>query len=117
MNGIFEFIVNAFSVLTARFAIWVLTPLFEYFNSIIPNFYLFVNDFNYFFLNYIVRGVSFAREVLFNVTGYPRAAFNLLLGFYASKYALMVLLYGVRFIKNAIALVFSGRTANKLVNK
>lgn len=75
-------------------------PLFVILDSWFPDFSNYLANFEYFFLNYVCKGVAFAREVFLNCTGFPRALFHAIVTLYLAKLAFRVVLLVFKFIYN-----------------
>lgn len=50
----------------------IVSPVFALVELLFPDFSAFTNDFEFYVVNYVLRGLVFAKEVFLNVTGFPR---------------------------------------------
>lgn len=75
-----------------------------------PTFTNFLEDAINFLDNTLIKGVAFAREVFFNLTGFPQTLFTISLDFFMTFISLIGILRMVKFIKNAWSLFRGGKT-------
>lgn len=83
-----SFFVTLFTMPIARL---VITLMPDYFNTA-------ASSIDSFITNYLVKGLSFAREVFFNCTGYPRVLLHLLVFMFMTKLSLRISLIAFRFL-------------------
>lgn len=76
-------------------------PVYEILVRFVPDINNYLQLVEDFITDYVVKGTAFVREVLFNVTGYPRALFNFLITFLILKFSLMIVKWGFQFFLNA----------------
>lgn len=89
-NGLLQFLVTACLKLITLISSLVFLPVYTTMTAFIPDFNNYLTTINTFINDYILKGVAFFREVMFNVTGYPRPLFNFLIGFLVFKFGLMI---------------------------
>lgn len=80
-------LITVFTWPIARFVVTVMPDTFDHFDTSI----------NAFFTQHLIPGLAFAREVFFNVTGYPRVLFAALILVFTGKLALRIGFIAFRF--------------------
>ena len=100
-NGLIAFLIDIFLKFISTCSTIVFLPIFLTLEAFVPDFtdYLIIID--DFINNYIIKGVAFFREVMFNVTGFPRALFNVLIGYLVFKLGLMIVKQVIKMVVNA----------------
>lgn len=73
-------------------------PIYNLLRPFLPHLPAQLAIFSDYLSNYVFRGLAFAREVFFNVTGYPRVLFYALVTFYLFKLGLHLTLLVFWFI-------------------
>lgn len=63
-----------------------ITPLYWILGQILPDFSTFIETAGDFFDTYIVTGLAFAKELFFNLTGFPRALVSAIVLYYTGLY-------------------------------
>lgn len=117
LNNILVFILNFVKDLFNLFASVIFAPIMNATTLIFPDFNDFFVTLNLWINEYMFKGLSFAREVFFNITGYPRSLFNLLLLLLTLRLTFMLSFFGVRFFFNMYRLIRSGTTASSTISK
>lgn len=89
-NGLLTFLTTAWFKLITLISSLIFLPVYTTMTAFIPDFNNYLTTINNFLNDYILKGVAFFREVMFNITGFPRPLFNFLLAFLAFKFGLML---------------------------
>ena len=92
VTGLFRLILNFIGSIAST----IIAPLLSMFSVAYPKFYdAFANTD---FFSRALTGISFAREVFLNVTGFPRVVFYALVNLFFVKVGFMILLRSFKFM-------------------
>lgn len=115
IENVLQFIIDIYVKILGTIGDFVVMPLITAVINKIPN----VAEYLTYFTTFVARifnGVAFAKEVFFNVTGYPRALYFALVTFFFFKLSNMVLIRARRFVFNIYYLLRGSRSAVKVIN-
>ena len=113
IDNILQFIIDIYVKILGTIGDFVVMPIINVFVNKIPNVASYLTYFTD-FCSRIFNGVAFAKEVFFNVTGYPRALFFALVVFFFFKVTNMVLIRARRFVFNIYYLLRGSKGAIKI---
>lgn len=100
INAILEGILWVFTQLCQFLSNIILFPVYTALSLIFPDLSGYINDVGLFINQYLLHGLGFAKEVFLNVTGFPRAFFNIIVIFFAGKVSYMATKRSIKFIVN-----------------
>lgn len=96
LNGIIQLILNVLGFLAGL----ILKPITAVVMAIFPNLDKYVDIVIEFLNNYAFKGLAFARECFFNVTGASREIFAVFIGLFFLRITIKYSLQAFYFIKN-----------------
>lgn len=100
INSLIEGILQLFITISTWIVGIILLPIYSLVSIFFPNFNEYLYYFNLFLNDYAFKGIAFAREVFFNVTGYPRPLLNLIVTFFVARVVFRLTLQVFRFLIN-----------------
>lgn len=101
LNAILNEILKLFFIMIGFIANLIISPIMLLLSALFPTFdQSFITSFYSFVDNYIFDGISFAREVFFNVTGYPRLLFNALVTLFIARVTFYFYSIPIKFVLN-----------------
>lgn len=83
----------------------ITSPIFNLVKSLFPPLAEYHTAFATYTINYVLKGLAFAREIFLNVTGFPRPFFHLLINLFLARLTFHLLSIPVKFIINTIQMV------------
>lgn len=104
-SGLIDFILDLFLKVLSFINGLIFAPVHAIIMQFVPNIDSYFSDVYLFINNYMLKGVAFAREVFFNLTGFPRGLFDFLMAFLLFKFTFMILKWGLQRLANAYYLV------------
>lgn len=78
----------------------IVSPVFALVELLFPDFSSFTADFEFYVVNYVLRGLVFAKEVFLNVTGFPRPLLGIIVTLYLGKLTFQIASIPIKFIIN-----------------
>ena len=116
LDNIFSFILNLFRFICNFFIDNFIEPIFNKLLEIFPDFSSFMGSVSTYLVDYFFKGITFAKNVFLNVTGYPGPLLRLLVIFFSYKFLVMITFFAVKFALNAWSLVRAGASNHKFIN-
>lgn len=104
-NQITNFLLRIIIWIAGLFVSLITYPVYQWLRPVIPNIDSYLQQMLTFFGNYVFQGVAFAREVFFNITGYPRPLFYALCTFFLAKLAFRLLALVFWFLINIYRII------------
>lgn len=102
LNNILKTIIQVIFKFSAFILNLFTLPLYKLLEVFFPHPTAYINVALDFFNYHVLRGVAFAREVFFNVTGFPRPLFSIFITIYLARIGLHVFLLMIRFVIHII---------------
>lgn len=78
---------------------FIINPIISFIVRIVPDFTFILSSVNSFFAR-IITGITFAKEVFLNCTGYPRTLFYLVVSFFFVRLFAMTFIRAFKFLFN-----------------
>lgn len=105
LNNILSAILKFFFWVIGLLAEIITAPVFNLVKALFPPLSDYHTAFATYTINYVLKGLAFAREIFLNVTGFPRPLFHLLINLYLARLTFHLLSIPVKFIINTIRMV------------
>lgn len=102
LNNILSFIVKGFFWLLNIISQVIIAPLMFLIRFLFPDLANYLVATENFFYDYVLNGVAFVKEVILNVTGFPRPLFNLLITIWLGYIAYNIAKRPIKFILNRL---------------
>lgn len=102
------YVVYFLARLIVKIACW---PVYLVLQTAFPDATDYLNNVSTFLSNYLFKGIAFAREVFFNITGFPRPLFYILIAIIGFRLGFMVTKIAIRFIINGWGWIRAGRAS------
>lgn len=106
LNTIFTFILNCLIALANMVIEVFLSPIVILLKFIFPSLDQAEDIFSNFLATYAIPGITFARELFLNVTGYPRELLSLLAIIFAAKITYHITIIPIKFVFRIVTAVF-----------
>lgn len=109
-NTIVNFFIKVITWLAGIIISIISFPIYLLLNPAIPNLSSYLDTFSTFLTDKVFRGLAFAREVFFNVTGFPRSLFYALVTFYLFKLGFRLTMLVFYFLFNLYHIIRGSKT-------
>lgn len=106
LNTVFTFILNALIGLANIIVEAFIGPLLELIEFIFPSLDNAEEVFSNFLSTYAIPGITFARELFLNITGYPRELLSMLALIFVAKITYHITIIPIKFIFRVVTAVF-----------
>ena len=98
LNAVANFLIKIIIWISGLLISVIVFPIYLILRPFLPELPTQLATFSTYLSDHVFRGLAFAREVFFNVTGYPRALFYALITFYLFKLGARLSLLVFQFI-------------------